>query len=146
MRIEIDIRQRDLLASSRGMIYRVVSRDPARPWHKCLIKFEVSSDFTHLFSNWCKTPTLCTFQFPQVKILSNCAGRELCRYGSFTRCYIPHQHDGAAGRATLLWRDHVTLQPGCTSRINKVHLLGPCVWTSRHVTCGVEEEEVFDLQ
>ena len=28
--------------------------------------------------------------------------------------YIPHQHDGAAGRATLLWRDHVTLQPGCT--------------------------------
>ena len=38
---------------------------------------------------------------------------------------IPHQHNGAAGRATLLWRDHVTLQPGCTSRINKVQLLGP---------------------
>ena len=60
--------------------------------------------------------------------------------------FIPHQHDGAAGRATLLWRDYVTLQPGCTSTINEALLLGPRVWTSRHVTCGEKEEYVSDLQ
>ena len=32
---------------------------------------------------------------------------------------IPHQQDGAAERAMLLRRDHVTLQPGCTARINE---------------------------